>query len=98
MKFKNALKELNPGMGLSIKAGDDSSINSFLDVKFASSQVISFCSCQLAHIEANFAATVDISAVPRGDDVTTELTYPIFPLNSGSDFVSPENRANLKKR
>ena len=29
MKFKNALKELNPGMGLSIMAGDDSSINSF---------------------------------------------------------------------
>ena len=26
MKFKNALKELNPGMGLSIMAGDDSSI------------------------------------------------------------------------
>ena len=29
MKFKNALKELNPGMGLSIMAGDYSSINSF---------------------------------------------------------------------
>ena len=87
MKFKNALKDLNPGMGLSIMAGDDSFINSFVDVKVGSSQVGSFCSYLLAHTEANFAATVDISAVPRGDDVTTELTYPRFPLNSGSDFV-----------
>ena len=35
-KFKNALKDLNPGMGLSVMAGDDSSINSFVDVKFGS--------------------------------------------------------------
>ncbi|KAK2547039.1 hypothetical protein P5673_033198 [Acropora cervicornis] len=97
MKFKNALKDLNPGMGLSIMAGDDSSINSFVDVKFGSSQVGSFCSYQLAHTEANFAATVDISAVPRGDDVTTELTYPRFPLNSGSDFVSPDRQSESEE-
>ena len=77
LKFKNALKDLNPGMGLSIMAGDDSFINSFVGVKVGSSQVGSFCSYLLAHTEANFAATVDISAVPRGDDVTTELTKGI---------------------
>ena len=40
IKFKNALKDLNPGISLSVMAGDDSSINSFVDVKFGSSQVV----------------------------------------------------------
>ena len=97
MKFKNALKELNPGLGLSIMSGDDSSMNSFVDVKFGSSQVGSFFSYQLAHTEANFAATVHISAIPRGDDITIELTYPRFPLNSDSDFVSSDRQSESEE-
>ncbi|CAH3177911.1 unnamed protein product [Porites evermanni] len=48
-------------------------------------------SYQLTHTEANFVATIDISSVPRNDIGETELTYPRFPLNSGSDFVWPDN-------
>lgn len=51
----------------------------------------SFCSYQLTHTEANFVATIDISSVPRNDIGETELTYPRFLLNSGSDFVWPDN-------
>ena len=51
----------------------------------------------MAHTEANFAATVDISAVPRGDDVTTELNCPRFPLNSGSDFVLPDRQSESEE-
>lgn len=65
--------------------------------KFGSSQIGSFCSYQLAHTEANFAATVDISAAPRGDNVTTELSYSRFLLNSGSDFVSPDRQSKSEK-
>ena len=60
-------------------------------------KVGSFCSYQLAHTEANFTATVDISAVSRGDDATTELTYPRFPLHSGSDFVSLDRQSESEE-
>ena len=92
MKFKKALKQLNPQMGLALMARDDSSINSCVETKFGESQTGSFCSYQLTHTEANFVATVDISSIPREDvSADTEHTYPRFPLDSRSDFVLPNN-------
>ena len=92
MKFKKALKQINPQMGLALMERDDSSINNCVETKFGESQIKSFCSYQLTHTEANFVATVDISSMPReGVSVDNELTYPRLPLDSRSDFVSPNN-------
>ena len=91
MNLKKALEKINPQMGLSIMAREDSSLSKCVETKFGKSQIGSFCSYQLTHTEANFVATIDISSVPRNDIGETELTYPRFPLNSGSDFVWPDN-------
>lgn len=53
IKFKNALKQINPQMGLALMEKDDSSINN------------SVATNQLTHTEANFMATMDISTMPR---------------------------------
>lgn len=85
-------------MGLALMERDGSSLNSCVETRFGESQVGSFCSYQLTHSEANFVATVDISSMPREDVSTdTELTYPRFPLNSGSDFVWPDNLNDSEK-
>ena len=92
MKFKKALKQKNPQMGLALLEGDDSSINNCVETKFWESQIRLICSYQLTQTEANLVATVDISSMPREDvSVDTELTYPRFPLDSRSDFVLPNN-------
>ena len=91
MNLKKALQKINPQMGLSIMAREDSSLSKCVETKFGKSQIGSFCSYQLTDTEANFVATIDISAVPRNDIGETELTYPRFPLNSSSDFVWPDN-------
>ena len=68
-----------------------------METKFGESQIGSICSYQLTHTEANFVATVDISSVPKDDSGETELSYPRFPLNSGSDFVWPDNLTEYEK-
>ena len=78
-------------------AKDDCTVNSCVDTKFGESQSGSFCSYQLTHTETNFVATVDISPTPRDDMDETELTYPRFPLNSGSDFVRPDNLSHSEE-
>ena len=97
MNFKKALQNVNPQMGLSVMAKDDCTDNSCVETKFGESQSGSFCSYQLTHTEANFVATVDISSIPREDMDETELTYPRFRLNSGSDFVRPDNLSHSEE-
>ena len=97
MSLKNAHQNINPQMGLSVMAKDDSTVNSCVETKFGESQIGSFCSYQLTHTEANFVATVDISSVPRDDMDEAELSYPRFPLNSGSDFASPDNLSHSEE-
>ena len=84
-------------MGLSVMAKDNCTVNSCVETKFSESLSGSFCSYQLTHTEANFVATVDISSIPRDDMDETELTYPRFPLNSGSDFVRPDNLSHSEE-
>ena len=91
MNLKKALEKINPQMCLSIIARDYSSLIKCVETKFGKRQIGSFCSYQLTHTKANFVATIDISSVPRNDIGESELTYPRFPLNSGSDFVRPDN-------
>ena len=62
MKFRIALKQINPQMGLALMEKDYSSINNSVAAKF---QTGSFCGYQLTHTEANFVATVDILSVSR---------------------------------
>ena len=79
MKFKMALKQINPQMGLALMEQDDSSITNCVETKFGESQTGSFCSYQLTHAEVNFVATVDILSMPREDvSIDTEPTYPRF--------------------
>ena len=97
MNLKKALQNINPQMGLSVMAKDDSTVNSCVETKFGESQIGSLCSYQLTHTEANFVATVDISSIPRDDIDEAELTYPRFPLNSGSDFARPDNLSHSEQ-
>ena len=97
VNLEKALQNINPQMGLSVMAKDDCTVNSCVETKFGESQSGSFCSYQLTHAEANFVATVDISSVPRDGMDDTELTYPRFPLNSGSDFVRPDNLSHSEE-
>ena len=84
-------------MGLSVMAKDNCTVNSCVETKFGESQSGSFCSYQLTHTEANFVATVDICSIPRDDMDEAELSYPRFPLNSGSDFVRPDNLSHSEE-
>ena len=59
--------------------------------------VAHFAATSLTHTEANFVATVDISSTPRDDMDEAELTNPRFPLNSGSDFVRPDNLSHSEE-
>ena len=85
MNFKKALEKINPQIGLSIMAREDSSLNKCMETRFGESQIGSICSYQLTH------------TVPGDDSVETELTYPRFPLNSGGDFVWPDNLTESEK-
>ena len=97
MNLKKALEKINPQMCLSIIARDYSSLIKCVETKFGKRQIGSFCSYQLSLPEPNFVATVDISSVPRNDIGESELTYPRFRLNSGSDFVWPDNLTQSEK-
>ena len=85
MNFKKALEKINPQMGLSIMAREDSSLNKCMETRFGESKIGSICSYQLTH------------TVPRDDSVETELTYPRFPLNLSGDFVWPDNLTESEK-
>ena len=88
IQLNKALQQINPDTGLAVMAQNDSKVNNFVETKFGKSQIGSFCSYQLAHIEANFQAFVDISSVPRANNRRGGLfTYPRFPLVPTGDFV-----------
>lgn len=97
INLKKALQNINPQMGLAVLVKDDSTPKSCVMTKFGERQIGSLCSYHLTLTEANFVATFDISSIPRADMDEVKLTYPRFPLNSGSDFVRPDNLSHSEE-
>ena len=96
-KLKKTLQVINPQLGLSLMAAENSS-PAFVETKFGQSQTGSFCSYQLTHTEANFNAIIDIASMPRlNNSSPTELAYPRFPLSAMDTFVTPDNLNDVEK-
>ena len=72
-KFKQAIRDINPQMGLAqiVTLGSETHLK---ETRFGYSLVVSYVSYQLTHTESNFNVCVDISSVPRGRKNNQQLT------------------------
>ena len=87
-KFKQAIRDINPQMGLAqiVNLGGETHLK---ETRFGHSPVGSYVSYQLTHTESNLNVCVDFSSVPRGRNNNQPLTYPRFPIrNSAKQSVN----------
>ena len=96
-KFKQAIRDINPQMGLAqiVNLGSETHLK---ETRFGHSPVGSYVSYQLTHTESNFNVCVDISSVPRGRKNNQPLTYPRFPLRDcGPPTVQNNQLTDVEK-
>ena len=94
-KLKEQLKQIDPNMGLSQMASQqtDQTSTEHIETKFGKCQIGCFLSYQVALTESHFDASASIDCIPRLDQVTKNqaLTYPRFPLRDIDEMVIPDN-------
>ena len=90
-KFKQAIRDINPQMGLAqiVNLGSETHLK---EKRFGHSPVGSYVSYQLTHTETNFNVCVDISSVPRGRNNNQPLAYPRFPIRDGGPSTVQTNQ------
>ncbi|KAL9967600.1 hypothetical protein ACROYT_G025862 [Oculina patagonica] len=101
-KLKVQLKQIDPNMGLSQMASEQTDQTSTVhkETKFGKCQVGSFLSYQVALTESHFKATASIEYIPRLDQVNRNqvLNYPRFPLRDIDRMVVPDNLCENDKQ
>ena len=96
-KFKEAIRRINPPMGLAQIANLGSDIH-LKETRFGHSPVGSYARYQLTHTESNFNVCVDISSVPRETKNNQLLSYPSFPLKDhGTPTVENNQLTDLER-
>ena len=96
-KFKQAIRDINPQMGLAqiVTLGSEKHLK---ETRFGHSPVGSYVSYQLTHTESNFNVCVDISCVPRGRKNNQPLIYPRFPLQDHGSPTVENNQLTAAER
>ena len=70
----------------------------FADTKFSKTPVGSYLSYQVSFTESNFSAEADLTAVPRNNNVLTNIAnYPRFPLSNYIDMIVPRALSDEEK-
>ena len=70
----------------------------FADNKFGKTPVGSYLSYQASFTESNFSAEADLTAVPRNNNVLTNIAnYPRFPLSNDIDMIVPRALSDEEK-
>lgn len=86
----NALKDIDPNMGLSQMACVQMGSTDSRDTKFGPCQIGSYLCYQAS--KSNFKATASIDCIPRLQAPNNQrLNYPRFPLRNIEDMVLPGN-------
>ena len=96
-KFKQAIRDINPQMGLAEIATLGSEMH-LKETRFGYSPVGSYVSYQLTHTKSNFNVCVDISSVSRGRKNNQQLTYPRFPLRDCGPPTVQNNQLTAAER
>ena len=85
-------------MGFSQMNRGEHSVPEFADTKFGKSPVDSYLSYKTSFTESNFSAEADLTAVPRNNNVLTNIpNYPRFPLSNDIDMIVPRALSDEEK-
>ena len=88
--LKNALKDIDPNMGLSQMACVQTGSTDSRGTKFGPCQIGSYLCYQATVTKSNFKATASIDCIPKLQAPNNQrLNYPRFPLRNIEDMVLP---------
>ena len=96
--FKTELAGIDCNMGFAQMTRGEHSVPEFADTKFGKTPVGSYLSYQASFTESNFSAEADLTAVPRNNNVLTNIAnYPRFPLSNDIDMIVPRALGDEEK-